>query len=516
MQSSHLQIKPAFQSVSALLCTGTLLLTASCSSGGSSSSAVRYFPVDLAIASPTQSSASSTLARTSSPSARILASDPVYGEDYATLITTLVRMLDNPTSAADCAFTLNLAPTFEDATCYGPQLTYSGHPDGSPTSGTLPSGDVGLWESTETGSTEACAAAQLNKRMNGIAKLANGGVYLAASLYCSADVEGISLPTTSGGVANLTSEFNATVETEGNAVTITSAKVTCTDDDGFKCTEYVATLEGAAGSKSISLRMKHVPSNSLGTRYAGKLSYTVEDPSATEPNCQGTADASTGVTYAVSIGYEKTSSTDFTYKLDSGTFCGLGEDPYVSTSNYTVDPAKTLSGATGWSGNFTRATANFEPDSGEGDYSLTWQAGPQDSHARSMLIHIEQLAATNAGIAYFGYGPQIDESDAGSIDGMICNWAGPGSNHSLISSTPYAQKQIFGTGTDGVYTAVTNHIRYAPTNSCELSSGGSASFAQVGGGGTADIASGSGVTHELVDATEVTVTVPSDPEDVDL
>jgi len=501
-----------------------LALSACGGSDDSDNPDVRYFPLDLALASPTESGGSQAL---STRLGRILEAKPlgnsprssslqsVYGEDYATLIAALADMVISPSSKSDCAFNLELAPTFEDATCYGPQLTYSGHPDGSPASGTLPSGDVGLWEATESSSGEACAAAQLNTRMNGIAKLANSGVFLAASVYCSASVSGTTLPTTSGDAVDLTSEFAANVSSGSNSVTVTNVDVSCTDDDGSKCTEYVVALEGTSGAKEINLRMKHQPTNSTGTRYAGKISYTIQDPAATGPNCSGAG--VTGLTYAVSVSYEKPSSSEMNYQLNSGSYCGTGEDPYVSTADFTVDASKKAlqsGGDTeGWSENFTRATASFDPDSGEGDYSLTWQAGPNDSHARSMLAHIEQLAATNAGVAFFGYGPGPDATGSGEIEGMICNWAGPGANHSLISSTTLAQKQVFAKSS-GLYTAASSNITYAPTNTCNIAAAGPV-FTQVGGGGTSNITASQTVTHNLVNVSEVSVSVPAAPTNVD-
>jgi hypothetical protein len=484
----------------------------------------RTFPLDLALASPTQSGASQAL---SARLGRILEAKPmsggsrssnlqnVYGEDYATLVAALANMVISPTSESDCSFNLDLAPTFENATCYGPQLTYTGHPDGSPNSGTLPSGDVGLWEATESTTGEACAAAQINARMNGIAKLANGGVFLAASVYCSATVSGTSLPTRSGGSVDLTSQFAANVSSGTNAVTVTNVDVACTDDDGSKCTEYVVTLEGTSGSKEINLRMKHQPTNSTGTRYAGKISYTIEDPAATGPNCLGAG--VTGITYAASVSYEKPSSSEMTYQLNSGMYCGIGEDPYVSATDFTVDASKkalqTGGDTEGWADNFTRATASFDPDSGEGDYSLTWEAGSNDGYARSMLAHIEQLAATNAGVAYFGFGPEPEDAGAGEIDGMICNWAGPGASHGSIASTTLAQKQVFAKSSS-LYTAASSNITYAPTNACTITAAGPV-FTQVGGGGTSNITASQTVAHNLVSASEVSISVPAAPTNVD-
>jgi hypothetical protein len=536
MKSHSTFSKPGMHGALALALS---LTSAACGGGGgsenNSSFSVAYFPADLAVASPTETGSGGNLLRTRTDrtTREVRANDPIYGEDYATIIATLVKMLDGPTSAADCAFTLDLAPQFQDASCFGPGMTYSNHPDGSGP-GNLPTGDLGIWEETYYPTGEACAAAQLNERMNGIARLTNGGIFLAASAYCSATVAGLTLPTTTGGTLAITSQLSANLSSGGNALTLTSADIICNSGDGTSCQEFSVV---AAGSVDLSptdgtffLRLKHRPSSASFAEYTGKLSYFIKNPNATENNCQSTTvSGNTGVTYAASIGYEKGSSSSLKYRLDSGVYCGAEaeEDPFVSASNFTVDATKRANAdnpttdTSGWSGNYTRVLADFDPEGRSGDYSLTWQAGPLDSHARTLLIQIDALAATTAGVAFFGYGPTVQASTAGDITGMICNWTGPNHNHTTHFKLK-AQKQSFKRAGD-IYESVAGgtQITYAPTNSCDITSAEAAFTQIINAGaegsrtGTSDILSTDTITNNLVGISDVSVTPPSSPTDVD-
>ena len=70
------------------------------------------------------------------------------------------------TDVSACFDALPAKPQVESPLCYGPAVDYEMHPDASgsdPTSGQLPTGDLGLWVETEPGTDTACAAAKLNE-----------------------------------------------------------------------------------------------------------------------------------------------------------------------------------------------------------------------------------------------------------------------------------------------------------------------------------------------------------------
>ena len=85
-----------------------------------------------------------------------------------------------------------------NAGCYGPTVLYQGHPDwvagNPPKDGTLPSGDVGSWTAVDTTTDWACAAAQLDARMDGVALRSNTSLMTLASLINVANTAGKSLP----------------------------------------------------------------------------------------------------------------------------------------------------------------------------------------------------------------------------------------------------------------------------------------------------------------------------------
>ena len=125
--------------------------------------------------------------------------------------------------------------------------------------------------------------------------------------------------------------------------------------------------------------------------------------------------------------------------------------------------------AESWGNNFAVFTAEYDPTSLQGLYNYVWQAGEGDSHARIFNFGLE---TASSGESYFGYGDTVDQTD-GSILGFICNWAGPGNDHTLQD---YAQRQHFTYNeTSGLFeptNEAASDIIYAPTNSCTYDGSG--------------------------------------------
>ncbi len=480
------------------------------------------FPTDLAIASPTaEQDTVSALIISERPKAVDLEADATMEAKQEAIAELLSDSVD---AVADCDFTLDLAINTNNATCYGPALTYSNHPDlvgpgDSDTTnndsglndtdgdGSLPTGDVGLWTANNGSTSEACAAAQMNAKVSGIAGQVDSAMLAMASMYCLANVNGSELPDTAGESLDLTTVVNSGFSTNGVGITVTSATLERDDDDADGNTVYIASLQGTATQDSntytVDFRLKHIPTGDENATYKGKLSYTVDDADASSQGC----DPGDGVIYATSIDYDKSSATSLTYKLHNGTFCG-DVDPYVSATDHTIDPSNT------WSGNFNKVLFNYNPATAVGNYSFAWQAGFNDSHARVMNMSIAQASGETTGTAFFGYGPQVDETDAGDIDGMICNWAGPGNNHTTGLVTKVQQQEIALDDTSGLFEAASSDITYAPTNNCNSTG--------TGQGGTFTYSDGTttvstSVTNDLVDLSVVedAYTEPTAPENVD-
>ena len=98
-------------------------------------------------------------------------------QDFSTRSSEVAARL-NGTSAASCQVQLGLFRKSLEAKCYGPSATYTLHPEGG-SSGSLPSGDLGIWRETETyvgGASNPCVIAKYStgitgKRSGSMAKL---------------------------------------------------------------------------------------------------------------------------------------------------------------------------------------------------------------------------------------------------------------------------------------------------------------------------------------------------------
>ena len=171
--------------------------------------------------------------------------------------------------------------------------------------------------------------------------------------------------------------------------------------------------------------------------------------------------------------YYKRSSSGVVVNSREGGYCGTGtvgatdvDTGVDSTGTYQLlDPSvvyDAMSSPLGWADNFSILAGKFDPATMQGDYVYTWQAGKGDSHSRTFQMHVNADAAT--GDAYFGFGKTVGTTD-GEIDGMICNWAGPGNNHDPL---PYAQHQPiqFDAVKGFIVGAAGSKITFAPTTSC--------------------------------------------------
>ena len=170
---------------------------------------------------------------------------------------------------------------------------------------------------------------------------------------------------------------------------------------------------------------------------------------------------------ATSLLYSKGKNGRLVYRLQRATYCSNEANPFNADNG--LDATKMDPDPDGWVDNFVDATYDLSAADGTGTISYAWQAGTGDSHAR---VFLSELAATaddgRTGCGYFGFGPDVTQSNVGSISGMICNWAGPNNDH-----TPQnlVQRQCvnFDT-TNRVWTSDPNSlsIEYAPENDCSL------------------------------------------------
>jgi len=419
------------------------------------------FPSELAVASPTDVSGDSF----SSSVFRSISRAPNVA--YSAAVDRIDDLLDGDLAIRD-TFTPELFyANSVDANCYGPELQYENHPDspGASADGTLPPGDLGIWVETE-GANEACAAAQLNSRMESIKDQSYIALMSVASMIRVYIDDGNTWPDDISAGSSPT-DVTALMNGLGITDTLFTAATIGLNTDGDQWTysvDFTYTLDGE--DLEISVDMIH-QDGATDDEYEGLLTFMADSEFDPPGNC-----SSTDVTLNGSLHYIRNSETDIRLQSRAVQMCDHSESALAEAvvsddiAGNVVDPDAA------WGNNYHQFTAEFDPADLGGRYSYVWQAGKNDSHARILNIC---LSAATAGESYFGFGDQVQNSAAdGSIDGFICNWAGPGNSHTLQD---YAQRQHLTLNTtSGVFeptNSAASDITYAPTNSCEYDGSGS-------------------------------------------
>lgn len=501
------------------------------------------YPSELAVSSPTASSSSSSSLSTLGFKLQTTFTPETFAGKKEDL-ENLVNFEDADTFRAEIVEMANEVNFFKDppnVKCYGPTLTYQNHPN-SPTDkrdadgvdngpndddGELPQGDLGIWIATEVASGEACCSAQMNSIVSEFEALVNAGTKTVAAVLGAASFSDTldQLPA-AGQMLDMTSQANTTFDQNSvtsidfdTATLERETKDTTEGSDPIFVTETNTTFTFGDDQATMEAILTHIPmgeeedSSSLkgqseaisNETYCGTLTQSVNIPAEDLPalgNCSG----SDGVTRCTSIDYCKTSSTSITYHVRTAEFCGQNKDCG------TVDPSdkKTTANPTGWGNNFFYTTCELNPENGTGRCAQSWQAGPQDGNTRVLNVVV---SSDDTGRCYFGFGPDVAASSGvGSISGMICNWAGPGSEAMGQKSTTLrslAQRQEFSKNASGLYVPTSSNITFAPTNDCNKAAG---TFSYEVKGDSSTLVSGAtAVTNNLIPLADVSFTVPSLP-----
>ncbi len=462
-----------------LLIGATLGLTG-CGGGSSSDNTTggafnASFPQGLAVASPVDVNTGSVTISSAGGKKKIKAAGSTTVPSYQWATDQINDLLTGALSVASTFDPQVFRTQPRTASCFGPTLKYSDHPDGAvPNSGELPSGDLGIWVETDSVSGDACAAAQLNARMNSISAQAQAALVGLASLITVADASSIAAPT-AGDTVDLTSQMNAAgiADTTFTAasVSLNGAGTVWSYELAFTYAPSGITYPSGVSALDMKVWLQHAP-GATANEYKGRMSYQVEDV-MTGGTCplSDPSDATNPVTLVGSLLYERGSATELNVQLKTGQFCG--HDLATTTgfdSDGLADGSDTYDAASnpyGWGNNFVVFGAKYDPQTLKGDYSFAWQAGPMDSHSRIFNVGINYDSTNDRldGEAYFGYGATVGTTD-GRIQGMICNWAGPGSSHTLQE---YAQREFISYDAASERFTVASggaDITYAPTNSC--------------------------------------------------
>ncbi len=405
------------------------------------------------------------------------------------LADRIAKLLDGDASV-DWADVLDLQGMFTgsgNATCYGPQMLYANHQDagGGASSGQLPGGDLGLWLEYE-GGTQPCVAAQLKQRTRGVRGQTLQGLLMMAAMRRTVDRSSALTMPAAGASTDLGSEFETRLHViPAFALVVVHAATISLDSGGGTYTYRLALANGASGAnaKLGEIIMKHTPGSSTSA-YSGVMQvsgFTLGNDGAF--GCEDAKDSATGLYQAAqlsTIRYTRDGAS-VAFGSRSGNYCGHPSSTSVAdygaqiaslTAGAELDPAAKLSGnmrgsSTGWRGNFSRFAGSFDRDSGSGNFLYAWQAGVMDGATRSLAVNADYNSATETRTleGYFGFGADI-ASTTGALQGMICNWAGPGNSHTPL---PSFQSQVATLGPSATNFSIASggsKIGYAPTTSC--------------------------------------------------
>ena len=417
--------------------------------------------------------------------------------------------------AIPSATTLPLGGFFKSytaASCYGPQVKYLNHNNGTDASpALLPGGDTGMWldRNGDQVTGTPCAAAQLSALLDPVKSRANASLILGARMVALA-LAGTGLPAASSS-SSLTTSFQTYIDTivpSGTVANVTLAGIT---NNGSNSYTYQWRVSFTQGTKVnwLAVNLTHTKTSS---GFEGLLQYATSDLSA---NNQATANCATTKKLAVvgTLRYTKTSATVVNFSSREAPYCVTNASDIVTNfgtwialdSNNELDPTKTTdSNAKGWhqdGGGFKRFATSYNPSTGAGDYLFAWQAGTLDANSRMFSVNSTYNSTTEARAikAFFGFAPNMATStNPGQMGVLICNWAGPGNNqnpsHKLFQSQNLS---LSSTATDWTFptsASVDSKIKYAPTNNCN--STGTMTY-DVDANGTLAAGEGSSVTNSL-------------------
>jgi hypothetical protein len=361
-----------------------------------------------------------------------------------------------------------------NAACFGPSMDYVDHPDGTDRSGqvaTLPTGDLGIWAEYDAPSGQACAAAQLNQQLSAARLRTTAGLLTMAATVRQLNQEEQTMLLVGGSV-----DVADRLQVLGvGGVEFGHARVTRNPDTG-QWTYSVGMqqfdpVSDRARSTSIELIFQPSPSG-VPEEFSGLLQITAEDDFA-GGNC-----AESAVRHLSSMAFQRLDHEHLRSEYRYGMYCGHAAAGGGFDVTGQVDPTYSqLLFDDGWANNFSIFRADFNPVNNAGTYAYSWQAGAGDSHSRVLNVGIAGPDALQ-GDAWFGFGQSLLSGAelAGTINGFICNWAGPGADHSLIERAQYQplildeQALQIAVGEGG------SNITYAPTNACIYHSDEGGSF----------------------------------------
>lgn len=428
------------------------------------------FPSSIAVSSPTSASSNITTGSV------YIASASGVVNDYDVATDLVSQIIAGNLTPREEIYIEDLFNAYQNARCYGPLLEYENHPNASATDsewGELPSGDVGIWKETEGDSDEACAAAQLNARMEGIQQRQSTSLLLLASMITAYESDGVrSWPddVSPGTTIDLTEQMNALFIYNTD---FTSATMTLDNNGSLWRYDLALTISYGYGQFDAIVSLDHI--RGVNENSSEGLLNIRFNSDGTGTQC-GDANESTMNT---SLHYAQSSATSILLQYRETQFCGTDINGIQTPVNSDEISGNIVSSTTSseliedWDNSFTIFTADFNPTDLSGSYSYAWQAGYNDSHSRILNIAIDENQNAEA---YFGFGSRVQNTDFdGSLLGFICNWSGPGNDHTPMDYLQHQSLTLNLVSGDFVLNGDdASHITYAPTNSCLYDSAESA------------------------------------------
>ena len=465
------------------------------------SSMVTAMPSNLSVSSNTESGASvssRTAGRTSSSEISDT-SDPKKHKDKVARLEAVLNSDD--INQCHKAIPKKMKGSGGSVNCFGPELAYVNHPSDNSSDGTLPTGDLGIWTAYSDNTTqEACAVGQMNKLLSKVGRKVDLAMGITAMMVCAAKNDGLSKPAVDGAALDVTASVAKTkVKDKRGGMVITSATLkrsTVASTGKKKYTSKITgsfsyTLDdGTTDNQSFKIKFQHVPeADSTDSVKAGEgLVQMWQEQDETDQNC-GTE----GFDVVTSVAYKNTSD-NLSFRAVKARFSdNMTKSEYFDSSGEVVGTSITDNASGGWCADFNVVRANIDKD-GFGKIGYAWQAGKSDGYTRTFNIKTAYNSADNqTGNAFFGFNPHPDNSSgtnkyrSTNIDRMICNWAGPGNNHTGVAKIQ--RQKLSYASTANVWKSIQDNITFAPTTSCDFDN---SSYSTTTFGG-----SGASITNNL-------------------
>jgi len=444
------------------------------------SSMVTAMPSNLSVSSNTESGASvssRTAGRTSSSEISDT-SDPKKHKDKVARLEAVLNSDD--INQCHKAIPKKMKGSGGSVNCFGPELAYVNHPSDNSSDGTLPTGDLGIWTAYSDNTTqEACAVGQMNKLLSKVGRKVDLAMGITAMMVCAAKNDGLSKPAVDGAALDVTASVAKTkVKDKRGGMVITSATLkrsTVASTGKKKYTSKITgsfsyTLDdGTTDNQSFKIKFQHVPeADSTDSVKAGEgLVQMWQEQDETDQNC-GTE----GFDVVTSVAYKNTSD-NLSFRAVKARFSdNMTKSEYFDSSGEVVGTSITDNASGGWCADFNVVRANIDKD-GFGKIGYAWQAGKSDGYTRTFNIKTAYNSADNqTGNAFFGFNPHPDNSSgtnkyrSTNIDRMICNWAGPGNNHTGVAKIQ--RQKLSYASTANVWKSIQDNITFAPTTSCDF------------------------------------------------